>query len=74
MTCVLMRIVLPLNRRDRVAVLPGVDLTAFINGDRMRLCRTVLSIRALCGGRRRIGLDEVHLWWIRTGDVVHNRG
>ena len=39
----------------------------------MRLCSTVLSITALCGGRKHIDSDEVHLWWIRTSDVAHNR-
>lgn len=64
---------LPLKRRDRVVVLPDVDLTESINGGSMRLCSTLLSIGALCGGRKHIGSDEVHLWWIRTSDVAHNR-
>lgn len=39
----------------------------------MRLRSTAISTRALCGGRKHIGSDEVHLWWIRTSDVAHNR-
>jgi 4'-phosphopantetheinyl transferase len=68
----LVRIVLPLNRCDQGVIVPDVDLTESIHGCSMRLRSGTISTKALCGGRRDIGSDEAHLWWIRTRDSAHN--